>query len=256
MTESPLARFARVARQAVEDGRYEVVDPVEAGPSLADAVAEGGGIVAEIKPSTPGRGRLRDNVDTGAMAAAYGLAGATGVSVLTQPTAFQGSVGNLQEAARVGPPTLLKDFVVHEDQIRAAAEAGAGAVLLIRDLHLHHTDLPLDEAVRLAHDRGLDVLLEVYDEDGLEAARGTEADVVGVNNRDLRDPDLPLDPKRAPRVLAQADLHRPAMALSGVTSPDEARAQLEAGADAVLVGTALMTADLPAETLRRWVTSL
>lgn len=255
MTGSPLARFAETARQAVDDGRYQVDDPVEAGPSLADNVAGSRGIVAEIKPASPSRGPLAEDLDPGAVAAAYGLAGAVGVSVLTEPHEFQGSVANLQAASRAGPPTLMKDFVVRTEQIQAAAGAGAGAVLLIRALH-DHTDLALEDAIAAAHARDLDVLLEVYDEEGLEAARATEADIVGVNNRDLRDPDLPLDLKRAPRLLGEADLDRPAMALSGMTTADEARAQLEAGADAVLVGTAFMQEEKPAQTLRGWLRSL
>jgi indole-3-glycerol phosphate synthase len=255
MTETPLERFARTALQAVEDGHYDVPDPVEAGPSLAAAVEDGGGIVAEIKPASPSEGTLAEDLDPAALAAGYGLAGAVGISVLTEPTAFEGSVANLQAAAEAGPATLLKDFVVHEAQVRAAAEAGAGAVLLIRELHTEGADLDLDEAVDLAHDHGLDVLLEVYDQEGLDHARRTEADVVGVNNRDLRDPDLPLDPKRAPRLLQDADLDRPAMALSGMKGPADVRDQLEAGADAVLVGTALMKQGRPATELRRWVSS-
>ncbi len=253
MTGSFLARMARTAQATVDEAFYTRDDAAgRPGPSLAMALEEPGvGIVAEVKPASPTRGRFPGNHDAGALAMGFLQAGARGVSVLTEPTLFDGSLGNLEAASAAGGPTLLKDFVVDARQLDAAAACGASAVLLILDL-LERDDVPLglQEAVDAAHHRGLEVLLEVYDEPGYEAAQATDADILGVNNRDLRDPDLPMDRERTGRVLEACGTDRPTMALSGVETPGDVRRQLETGADAVLVGTVLMEAADPVTKLR------
>ncbi|HVL48056.1 MAG TPA: indole-3-glycerol-phosphate synthase [Candidatus Thermoplasmatota archaeon] len=252
-----LARFAARAREAVERGLYA------AGPRAARRASVGlkasifkrpPGLVAEIKPASPSAGKLRDVADPAALASGFASAGAAGVSVLTEPVEFGGSLASLADvAAKVDLPVLMKDFVVDPAQVDAAARAGASAVLLLMPLFergLTAWEAPA-QAVAYAHSRGLEVLLEVADEAGFRRARATKADVIGINNRDLA--TLAVDPGRAARVLAAERKDRPVLALSAIeTAADVARARA-AGADGVLVGTALMRAPDPAALARSLV---
>ena len=244
-----LDRFAEAALRRVKDGYYrrlpaQVRGPPRA-PSLHAAIRRAPcGIVAEIKPASP-TGRLREVTDPEGTARSLLAAGARGVSVLTEPETFGGSLGALAAAARAGGPSMMKDFLVHEDQFDAAAACGASAVLLILPLHERgHATMTIDEAVEAARARGLETLLEVYDADGLSRARRTRADLLAVNNRDLG--DLTLDLTRFPRAALGFAKDRPLLALSGVETAADARRMFDAGADAVLVGGALMRSDDPA----------
>ncbi|HWG91046.1 MAG TPA: indole-3-glycerol-phosphate synthase [Candidatus Thermoplasmatota archaeon] len=252
-----LDRLALAARATVQSGYYRVGP--EGTPSRTRLThhlkdPEGSRIVAEIKPASPTAGTLRAGADAGSLAQAFAKAGAAGISVLTEPHRFGGSLRNLAAATAAGAPVLFKDFVVSRDQLDAAARGGAAAVLLILDLFERgHADLCVESAIAAAHDRGLETILEVYDEDGYLAARETATDIVGVNNRDLR--TLHVDPYRAELLLAEHGKDRPVMALSGVETAEDVRRQMTAGADGVLVGSALMKAPDPAlklTELTRW----
>lgn len=243
-----LLRFADDARARVRQGFYTTHDLKLPTRGFAAAIEHGRGIVAEIKPQTPSHGVLREAVDVASLARGFEKAGASAISVLTVPEGFGGSLRALEEAARaVRVPVLMKDFLVSEEQVRAARASGASAILLIPDI-LGEVEAP--RLIDLAHDLDLDVLLEVYDEEGYEDAKESDADVLAVNNRDLRSPDLAVDAGRFARVLSAVDKDRPTMSLSGIKTRRDVIAQFEAGADAVLVGTELMRAPDPAAALR------
>lgn len=250
MVAETLADFARSARGRVSDGYYERRPSGRAPPavSLAARLRAARGIIAEIKPASPTAGRLRAKVDPAALANAFAKAGAAGVSALAEPDRFGGSLENVLAAASAGVPVLFKDFVVDARQVAAARAWGASCVLIIPEAL--ESAAAADELVEAAHAEGLEVLLEVYDEGGFARALRGKADLIGVNNRDLRREGLPVDLGRTPRVLAGAPRERPLVALSGVSSPKEARAMFEAGASGVLVGSALMRAEDPGEALR------
>jgi len=250
-----LKGFAEDARRAVASGLYGDVPsdaPGRPGPSLAKAIASAPrALIAEMKPASPS-GPLRTFEDAGALGRTLLDAGARGLSVLTESRTFHGSLRNLARAARLGAPVLMKDFVVDERQIDAAKACGASAVLLILPLHAERmARMDVDAAIAAAHARGLETLLEVYDAGGLDAAFATRTDMVGFNNRDLR--DLSVDLARFAPAMAGRRKDRPVIALSGVETRRDADALFAAGADAVLVGSALMRAPDPAVVVKELV---
>lgn len=254
-----LARACADVRRALEEGYYGArpVDPVPSTPSLADAVSKGRAVVAEIKRTAPSWSTTYKERDVATVARAYRAGGAAGISVLTEPRHFQGSLDDLATVARVGLPTLMKDFVMHPDQLDAAADHGAAAVLLIQAVFDRGlAPVGRDALIGEARDRGLDVLLEASTADGFARALDSEASIVAVNARRLDTLDLSLD--RALRILAKQGpedprSRRPHMLLSAVSGRADLERAFEAGADAVLVGTALMEAADPVGTLKSWL---
>lgn len=204
-------------------------------------------VVAEVKRRSPSVGAIDLDADPARRAAAYADAGAAGISVLTEPDHFGGSLGDLAAArASAGAvPILRKDFIIDRSQLDAACAAGADAVLLIAALHGADE---LSELVEHARALALEVLLEVHDELDLERALETSAALIGINNRDLRSfrVDLAVTERLAPLVPAG----RLVVAESGVRSASDAARLRRAGADAILVGEALMRAARPEELLR------
>lgn len=245
-----LQRLVDAAVARVEAGTYEARPPAPLEPigSLRSAVERAyPALVAEIKPGRPQQAR-RD-VDVAALAEAYARGGACAISVLTDPDHFGGSLSNLERARGAHLPLLMKDFVVDERQLEAAAAWGASAVLAIARLHTEgYTDLPLPRLVARAHELGLEVLAEAVTPEELDACLGAGADLVGINVRDLD--TLALDPQRPRRLLEGRRLPVPALHLSGIATAEDVAAALKAGARGVLVGTTLMDADDPATAVR------
>ena len=208
--------------------------------------ADGLSVIAEIKRRSPSMGDLNPDLDPALVAKAYVDGGAAALSVLTDADYFGGSAGDLEAARRaVDIPVLRKDFTVCAADVRAARAMGADAILLIvaalddAELRtLHH------EAIGL----GLDVLVEVHDEDELARALAAGARVVGVNQRDLR--TFEVDHARALNVAAQIPTDVVRVAESGVRDAADARRLRDAGYDAVLVGQTVVTASDPAATVR------
>lgn len=259
MTSPTLPTFAAEARARVRQGYYDLKAlpefcPPREPPSLRRAIEAPGPfpVIAEVKPASPTAGAMRAGADAGALARAFAGAGARGVSVLVERERFGGSPESVIAATAAGVPVLFKDFVVSEAQLKAARRCGASAVLLILDLHENgEADGCAESFIARAQGLGLEVLLEVYDECGFARAMETGADLIGVNNRDLRAPGLPVDASRTARVLAASPgKDRPVLALSGVASREDLRAVAAGGADGALIGSVLMKAEDPAATLR------
>ena len=213
------------------------------------ALAEGPAprIIAEIKRRSPSRGVIREDFDAVAIARAYADAGAAALSVLTDAHYFGGSLAILEAVRReVTLPLLRKDFVVDPFQIDEARVAGADAILLIV--------AALDDAALAALDArarrlGLDVLVEVHDGPELARAVALGADLIGVNNRDLRsfETDLAATEKLAPDVPEGAIL----VSESGIFTAAHVERLAGAGARAFLVGESLMREADPGAALRR-----
>ena len=231
----------------------DAVTPAEAlvweeRPSFAEALRrEELSIIAEVKRSSPSQGKIAA-LEPVAAAQAYARGGAAALSVLTEPRHFGGDLGHLAMVSRaVALPTLRKDFTVHPLQIFEALEAGASAVLLIVAVLGESTKAYLD----LTRSLGLDALVEVHDERELAMALKSGADIVGVNNRDLR--TLEIDLSNAPRLIQKAreeGFGGLLVAESGYREPDELAA-LRGLADAVLVGSSLAGSGDLGEAVRR-----
>lgn len=210
-----------------------------------DALAAPGLLaVAEIKRRSPSAGDLRPDADPAQLAAAYERAGAAAVSVLVDER-FAGTWDDLRAArASASLPLLAKGFFTTEDDLRTAREAGADAVLLLlRDLD----NAAFAELLTAASRLGLETLVEAHDAGELERAVALGAPVIGINARDLA--TFEIDRRAQLELVARAPRDRVVVAESGVsTRAHGAEAEL-AGADAILVGSALMRAPDPAAKL-------
>ncbi len=201
-------------------------------------------VVAEVKRRSPSAGAIREDLDPGERAALYEEHGAAAISVLTDGPYFGGSIDDLRSASqRCSVPVLRKDFILDEVQILEARAAGAAAVLLIVRA-LGNRLLPL---LHYAAEAGLDALVEVHTDGELTAALDAGATIVGVNSRDLD--TFAINLETALRIVARVPADCIAVAESGMaTEPDVLRAAA-AGADAVLIGTALSAAASPGRLL-------
>lgn len=220
--------------------------PAHPAGRLRDALAQPGiGVIAEIKRRSPSAGELRAEVDVAAIAAAYEQGGASALSVLTEGPHFGGCLEDLRTArAACSLPILRKDFIVDEFQLHEALAAGADAVLLIVAA-LSPAQLATLHAQASAI--GLDVLVEVHDEPELETALAAGAQLVGVNNRDLR--DFTVDVRRTFALLAHMPPETIVVSESGIGSAEQLQSLQAAGVSAVLVGESLMRATDPAAAL-------
>ena len=245
-------RDARVTPASELRRRAAAMPPA---PRFEAALRHGDGlaIVAEVKRASPSAG-VFDAIGDGpaaavALASAYRDAGATALSILTEPTRFGGSDRDLSHAARVGLPALRKDFTVVPYQVWQARVLGAAAVLLIaRAL----SDASLRELLATAAAAGVDALVEVHDADELARTLDADATLIGVNARDLD--SLEVDRSRALGLLAAArGSGATLVAESGLSLPEHLAAVAEAGAHAALIGTALLDSADPAGRLRALV---
>lgn len=246
-TTGLLPSFLQAARERAEAGAYGLDGPaLRPNGRLADALRAPGAVIAELKPRSPGEGRLLVG-PAAPILAAYKEGGAAALSVLTDATHFGGSPGLLREAHATGLPTLMKDLVVDERQLDCAAHAGASAILLIERCFTSAEDR--EAFVAAAHRRGLEVLLELFTVDEAKRAATSRADIVGVNARDLG--TLKVDvPAALALVKSLAAAGRPVVALSGIDGRAADRRARAAGAMATLVGTHLMRSPDPGLALR------
>lgn len=204
------------------------------------------GIIAEIKKASPSKGIIRYNFDVRSIAVGYKHAGASALSVLTEPMYFHGSLANLVLARQtVDLPILRKDFIVDSYQLYEARAYGADAVLLIasvldaeqlKDLHAEATDL------------GLECLVEVYDPHELDRIDFDQVQVLGVNNRDLK--TFEVDINRSLEVFRQAPDHVVRVSESGLGEAVDLADLQSAGVNAVLIGETFMKAADPGLALR------
>ncbi len=199
------------------------------------------GVIAEIKRRSPSTGSLAADADAGLAARRYAEAGAAAISVLTEPDHFGGALEDLDTVREAQiTPVLRKDFIVDPYQVIEARVSGADAILLI----VAALGEALPDYLAHAAETGLDALVEVHDSAELETALDAGASIIGVNNRNLADfgVDLSVSERLLPRI--PADTIR--VAESGIRSKADAERMTAAGADAILAGTSLMTAEDPA----------
>jgi indole-3-glycerol phosphate synthase len=206
---------------------------------FAEALGRPGiSVIAEHKRRSPSAGMLREGATVSEIVQAYERGGAAALSVLTEPFHFDGSLDDLREARHASElPVLRKDFVVDPYQVLESAVAGADAILLIVAA-LAPGDL--DELYREARGLDLDVVVEVHDERELEVALEIDADVLGLNNRDLS--DFSVDIERTYDLLSDVPAGKIVVSESGFTEREQLDALDLVGVDAVLVGETLMRA--------------
>jgi indole-3-glycerol phosphate synthase len=241
---------AELRRRRRERPLESIVASVAPAPahSFRDALAAPGiGVIAEFKRRSPSAGALAEAPDLAATLAAYARGGAVAASILTEGPNFDGTLEDLPTARRAcGLPLLRKDFTVDPYQLHEARAAGAAAVLLIV------AALSNEELAELhgqARELELDVLVEVHDREELERALEIDPEIIGVNNRDLR--DFSVDLERTESLMDEMPAGVLVVSESGIRSPEQLQRLARRGVHAVLVGESLMRASDPAQELRR-----
>lgn len=207
------------------------------------------GVIAEVKKASPSAGLIDPAFDPVRQAQRYLDGGASCLSILTDEKYFQGSLGYLSSVSRFSSaPLLRKDFTIHEVQIHEASVAGADAILLI----VAALD---DEMLRRLYDEAraiqLDVLVEVHDLREMERALVLGADLIGINNRNLKTFEIDLETTNllADEVPDEVLL----VSESGIRSLEDAQRVLDAGANAVLIGESLMRAHDPSREIEAYL---
>ena len=199
------------------------------------------GVIAEIKKASPSAGIIDPDFDALKQAKIYNQAGANCLSILTDEKYFQGHLNYVAQAAKeVAAPVLRKDFIIHRAQLYEAAVAGADAILLIV---AGLSESTLYDLYQEASDLQLDILVETHDLREMDIALDLGADIIGINNRDLKTftTDLSITEQLAEEVSDDVLL----VSESGIKTTADAKRVLEAGANAILVGESLMRENDP-----------
>jgi indole-3-glycerol phosphate synthase len=203
-------------------------------------------LIAEYKRRSPSAGTITEGASVEEMVRAYERGGAAALSVLTEEDHFGGSLADLSAASEASDlPVLRKDFTIDPYQVFEAKARGADAVLLIVGA-LDAAELATLHG--LARDLEMDALVEVHDEEELESALGVDAQIIGINNRDLT--DFSVDLSRTFELLTDVPAGKTVVSESGISTREQVEELEQVGVDAVLVGESLMRAADPEATVR------
>ena len=253
--------LARDAKARVNSGYYKRVEKRFSDPpkSLRQSIlgCQNAAVIAEIKPQSPSSGELLQERDVGELAEGFALGGAVALSIVTEPNHFRGSLENLSLARRrVTVPILMKDIIIDPIQIEIAARMGADCILLIQALHDRgHSTHRVETLIEEAHSRSLEALLETHTSTEFSSAIKSQADLIGINNRDLT--TLKVDLRTTTTLLKNTRAESNVIVSeSGIQRPEDIRLLSKLGVRAFLVGTCLMRADSPRIKLEQLVSSL
>ena len=252
-----LDTLAMDAAKTVDSGYYKNFSPTKQPKnSLKEAIQNcmTNAIITEIKAASPSGGTIRKNIDPKAIAAAMETAGAVGISVLTEPIYFHGSLSTLTQAREaVKIPILMKDIIIVTDQIEVAAQMGANAVLLIEALFERGCcEMDINKMIAFAHGKGVEVLLETHTDAEFKTATETDADLIGINNRNLS--TLKIDLSITKQILKdQNKKSKIIISESGIQSPADLQFLRSCGADAFLIGSSIMKAENVQEKVKEFV---
>jgi indole-3-glycerol phosphate synthase len=252
--------LAQTARTTIKSGYYETLSQaVTSKNSLKKSIqeAENAPVITEIKAASPSAGIMRKNVDANLIAESMEKGGAVGISVLTEPKHFHGSLHSLVEARKaVKLPILMKDIILSTVQLDVASKAGANAALLIKALFDRgYCECNVHEMIARAHSRGLEVLLETHTEEEFRSAAETHSDLIGINNRNLATLEVDLSVTKAILERNRAE-GKVVVSESGITAATDVRFLHECGAHAFLIGSAVMLADNVEAKVREFVSAL
>ena len=245
-----LAHHRARAQRDTREWRARVGVVTYVGPSLLEALADRISphvrVIAEVKRRSPSKGWLREELDAPALVAQYVDGGASAVSILTESAYFAGTADDLRAvAASTSVPVLRKDFTVSANDVLDAASLGASAVLLIVAAL---SDEELTSYIALAHDCGMDALVEVHDRDEATRALDSGARIIGVNQRNLR--TFEIERASAEDVIDELPSAVVSVCESGLASVEDVASVAALGFDAVLVGETFVVSSNVVETVR------
>ena len=239
-----LSKLISDANARVDTGYYAVTEVVKHDPvSFKSAIrsAEKNAIIAEIKPISPALGPLRPNLDPVDAAVKLARGGAIALSILTEPDNFGGNLAFLQGIRpKVTLPLMMKDIIIDKVQIQAGRKSGADCILLIETVFSKHSIDSRDDLIQEAHQNGLEVLLEAHSEDELDRAMKSDAEIIGINNRDLT--TLETDLGNTTRLLESVDRRAGKILISesGFETADDIRKMKLVSIDGFLIGSSIM----------------
>jgi indole-3-glycerol phosphate synthase len=241
MRARPLAQV-RADAEAMKDDLRDF-----AGAIWTKLGAKQSAVIAEIKKASPSKGVLREHFVPAEIAKSYERGGAACLSVLTDVSYFQGSPDYLKQArAACSLPVIRKDFIVDAYQVYEARAMGADCILLIVGALEWNQMLALEA---LAHELGMDVLVESHNAEELEAALTLNTPLIGINNRDLRTFNVSL--QTTIDLLSRIPSDKTVITESGILAPADVALMRERNVNSFLVGEAFMRADNPGQTLAR-----
>jgi indole-3-glycerol phosphate synthase len=249
--------LAHDAKETVDSGYYQHVKPTKQPQvSLRKAILEckANPVITEIKAASPSLGTIRGSINPKEIAQAMENGGAVGISVLTEPKHFNGSLQALVEAREVVKlPILMKDIIIIPEQIEVASQIGANAVLLIEALfEKGYCETNVNKMIAFAHSKGLEVLLETHTVKEFQSAIETNADLIGINNRNLG--TLKIDLNTTKGILERNNTNgKMVVSESGIKTPADLSFLRQCGAKAFLIGSSIMLTENIEEKVKEFV---
>jgi len=255
MAENILRKLVNNSQMAIDDGVYDVdVNLEKSNKDFIHIIKTNphATLLTEIKFSSPSLGKIKTLTDPASIANQMILGGSKALSVLTQPHLFNGSPEYFIKVRQsVDVPMLMKDIMIDKIQIDTAKRIGADYMLVIQSLYEHKFLSDIDEFIGYGHKQGLKILLEVHTKQELEKALNTEADLIGINNRNLD--TLEIDLKTTEVILSGMKKSRPILSESGISTPEDIQYLKKCGADAFLIGSSIMKSDNIEEQVKKLV---
>lgn len=255
---STLQKLFDNSKKAIADGIYEISDQLPKSQiDLVQSIKENkhASLITEVKFSSPSLGKIRQKSDPLQIAQAMVEGGAKALSVLTQPYLFEGSPQYfMQIRKQVKIPMLMKDIIIDKVQIDAARKIGADYMLLIQSLFDMGFLKEIDEFIDYGHKNGLKVLVEAHTKTEFANSLNTDADLVGINNRNLD--TLKIDINTTKSLLEGFKGDRIIVSESGIESPADIQFLKKCGAGAFLVGSSIMKSENIKENVRSLVNAI
>ena len=230
------------SRKSIDDGIYDIMETLQKSEiDLEESIRNNNhaSLITEIKFSSPAEGNIRQISDPIQIAESMVSGGATALSILTQPYLFNGSPEYFIKIRKnVKIPLLMKDIMIDKIQIDAAKKIGADYFLLIQSLFDNGFVNEIDELIDYGHKNGLKILLESHTKEEFENALNTNADIIGINNRNLDTLEINLETTK--QILENYQKSKLILSESGIKSVEDLKFLRNCGADAFLIGTSIM----------------
>ena len=253
-----MEKLVKNSQTAIEQNVYAISDSLESSKiDLNEQIKNSvhAALITEIKFSSPALGEIKKISDPIDIAKKMVNGGATALSVLTQPFLFDGSPElfmNVRKAVDI--PMLMKDIVIDKIQIDAAKKIGADYFLLIQSIFDSGMINDIDDLIEYGHNLGLKVLIEAHTMQEFENSCKTNADIIGINNRNLD--TLKIDLNTTKKILENSEKTKLVISESGISRPDDVQFLHKCGADGYLVGTSVMKANDIQQTVQKLVNAI
>ena len=253
-----LEKLVNNSKKAIQDGIYDINESLpNSGTDLENIITESvhATLITEVKFSSPALGNIREITDPVEIALKMINGGASALSVLTQPYMFDGSPEFFMKVRKmVKVPMLMKDITVDTIQIDAAKKIGADYFLLIQSIFDKGLVNDIDSMIDYGHDLGLKVLIEAHTKQEFENSSNTNADIIGINNRNLD--TMKIDLSTTEKILHNTEKTKLIVSESGISTSDDIRFLHKCGADAYLVGSSIMKTDDIQKTVQNLVSAI